>query len=178
MVEDQPQKIETNENCLFPDSPEIQYSLKKITERANALFSVGIDFVKWTTTLSIAAIVWIATPFAQANNPIKLFSAMAILFFILSIIMAIFIVYFVLSYWTEHLKSSHNWFHFLIAKDEKYQKLAGYTGSNMVYYRIAHNESEAKLFNFRNPEKFSNLVVIHMVFLLLGLLSFLVSLIY
>lgn len=162
-------------NDGFPDSPEMQDALKKITERSNVLFTGGIDFVKWTTTLSVAAIVWIAATFNPQEHRLNHFSELAVIFLIISIIVAIFIVYFILSYWAEQVESSLNLLRFLITREEKYRKILGLTGANMVYFKYAHLESEKKLFRFRRPEDFSSFIVIHMIFLVGGLLFYAAS---
>jgi len=92
----------------LPDSLEITEAHKKFVEHSNNLLTSGIDFVKWTTTISIAAIIWVASSINGQSHPINGNLSWSIAFFIVAIIFALFIVYYVFTYWAWQTKTSLN----------------------------------------------------------------------
>lgn len=71
---------EEKQEAEIPDSPEITEAHEKFVELSNNLLARGIDFVKWTTTISIAVIIWIATSIYSQSRPINWFLSSSIVF--------------------------------------------------------------------------------------------------
>ncbi|WP_048152446.1 hypothetical protein [Methanolacinia paynteri] len=155
---------------LKPDPPEIIEANEKFIEISSNLLAKGIDFVKWTTTISIGAIIWIAS--SSNDNKWIVYS---LGFFILAIVIAILIVYYVFSYWSWQVKSSQKLLKLLISNEEKYQKSLKITRPKILYNIFDYQESRIKESRFRDPYFFEMLIVLHLCAIIGGLIFYLRS---
>jgi len=151
------------------DPPELQEAYQKFVDNSNQFLNWGTDFVKWTTTISIAAILWIASTLNGQNHPFTHYVSLSLASFVISIVIAIFIVYYVLTYWAEITTSSLNFLKYLISSEEKYREALHLTAPNMVYFKYSYLDSSKRATRFRDPETFKFLIIIHLLFLLAGL---------
>lgn len=160
------------------DTPEIKEAHEKFVELSNNLLARGIDFVKWTTTISIAVIIWIATSINSQSRPINPFLSLSIVFFIVAIIIALFIVYYVLTYWAWQTKAGLSKLRLLIGRDEKNRKSLGLTMPRVLYFVHEYNESTENVITYQQPDKFTFYIALHMSAIVLGLVFYLSSLVY
>lgn len=140
----------------------------KLLDLSNNLFNGGINFVKWTTTISIAAIIWIAT-LSNSQGHHNILIGVSFLFFALSIVTAIAVVYFVLRYQAIQMQSCYDLLNFLITRREKEKESPHLIHPRTLYYFIQHQVSENKLSYFKDPKNFIQLIILHMVLLGFGL---------
>ena len=150
----------------------------RLYETSIQYFTSGIGFVKWTTTISVAAIATIGLKINSTNGKITGFLGGAIVCFILSILFAIFVVQFVLTFWAGEMNRVNSKLGYLCALDEKYQKFFNYPEDwpkiTMARYIAAENSMSV----FRNPINFAYYIVIHLFLFELGLCSFALSLVF
>jgi len=171
--------VDDNEpdNVDLLDIPEIKESYEKFVEFSNNLLAKGIEFVKWTTTISIAAIVWIATSINTNGIANNFFLNIAIICFISAIIIALFIVYYVLTYWAWQTKAEFSRLKFLIGKEEKHRESLGLTMPKVLYFLYEHQKSNKKVLIYQQPDNFTILIALHMIAIISGLIFYLKSLV-
>jgi len=160
------------------NSSEIIKAHEKFVELSNNLLARGIDFVKWTTTISIAVIIWIATSINSQGRPISWFLSLSIVFFIIAVIMALFIVYYVVTYWAWQTKAELSKLRILIGQDENYRKSLELTMPRVLFFVHEYQESTEKVINYQKPDKFTVYIALHMAAIILGLSFYLSSLIH
>jgi hypothetical protein len=153
----------------------IQDTENKLLELSNNLFNGGIDFVKWTTTISIAVIVWMGSASISQSSKLNLESLLGVsfLFFTVSIILAIAIVYFVLQYRAIQMQSCYNYLNYQNTRNNTEKKDPNNVHPTTLYWLYQHLLSKSKLKYFEDPKNYVLLIIYHMVFLLLGLGSYL-----
>ena len=156
-------------------TPEVSEAYEKFTELSNNLLAKGIDFVKWTTTISIAIIVWIATSINSQSHPINRFLFLSIGFFILAIFIALFIVHYVLSYWAWQTKVGLSQLRILIGQDEKKRKILGLSMPRVLYFMVEYQKSRGKVLAYQQPDNFTFYVTLHIGAIIAGLFFYLIS---
>ena len=149
---------------------------KNFLDNCNSLFDGGIDFVKWTTTFSLAAMLYIATIMPSANQNIHGLFGMSIVCFAGSIMVAMFLVYFVLSYRAAQMNNSLEFVNFLLSKNEQYRKWYNIPEVAPIVHAFNIQELEKRMGIFKNPSNFGLIIMVHDGLILAGLTLFIFSL--
>jgi len=135
----------------------------------NAYFSGGIDLIKWTVTIITASILWIST--TRNQYPITIWLELALIFFVLSIIVAILIVIFVQLYWANQMNKYEAMSNIGNSKEfcklyripDTLQKLDA-----IQNYKEASKQIQRQAF-FHYPINYIFFIILHVAFLILGL---------
>ena len=166
MESSEPTTDELNKARDFKD-----YVSNNVEKFTNLFFTGGIDFVKWTTTLAIAAILWIVSTFSKTFNSQSSHNVLlilALIFFVVSIIFAIHVVCFSLLYWKNQIKKYNKMLDVLTAPEL----------STMLNTRVDFNEVNSNIDEIGGCLKketshlgfFISFIVLHIAFLVIALL--------
>jgi hypothetical protein len=68
---------------------------------AQTFYKGVVDFLKWTATLTVAAILWVSNAVESASGVAQVVAIFSLFFLILSLIIAVYTVYWVLSGWAK-----------------------------------------------------------------------------
>jgi hypothetical protein len=161
--------IDQNEKQL------IDTARKEFNEVSNSLYKGGIDFVKWTSTISVAGIWYISTAINSSDQSKVNLLGFSAIFLALSVGAALFVVYFALSYLAAQTNSCVDILNFLYSKDANYRKHYSLPDIAPIIFMARVNEWERRMERFRNPSTFGLLIIIHEFFLLFGLSCFVFS---
>jgi hypothetical protein len=150
----------------------------KLYDTSIQYFTSGIGFVKWTTTISVAAIAAIGFKINSSNGKITGFLGGSILCFILSILVAIFVLQFVLTFWAGEMNRVNSKLAYLCALDEKYQKFFNYPEEWSKITIAKYIAAEKQMSIFRNPSNFASRIFFHLFLFEIGLCFFALSLVF
>lgn len=71
------------------DKGELEEYLQLEKETAETYFAAHVDFIKWTTTIAIAATLWVSSALADLNGTALTLTIMSLAFILLAIVLAI-----------------------------------------------------------------------------------------
>jgi len=150
--------------------------LEEIKQFEENYFKYIIDFLKWTTTFSLAAIVWIVSSFKIIGVHSNFFQLLSLLFLVFSIVVSILIIYaviFLAGYELDIRSMFNNAFaKARIIKDtEEQEKISRYPYGKYQSYILA-------LILPRFPYQFNLMILFHLLFLLIGVLFYMCSLLF
>jgi hypothetical protein len=161
---------------LFDIDKSKKEAIDGLNDSIQSFFSGGIELIKWTVTITTASIIWIAArPLQQSclSQPIPLSLLCALIFFVISIFFAGIIVLFVQLYWANQI-NKHGSFIELYTNPE-FCKLLGIPEDMKKKDAIrSFNEGiEAikKQSFFTNPRYYICIIISHLAFLVLALIS-------
>jgi len=134
-----------------------------------------MDFVKWTSTVIIAAILWIGNTIASIKGLSRILAAVGLVSLFVSLVIAIFVVRRVLAAWAKEWVLAGEYYTFYLLKKLKAVDPTKITEQketeqiNCLLSAISATKSYSK------PVGFSALVIIHITFLVIGLILYLLA---
>ena len=170
-----------SENSWIPsDLDLVNDASNNFDKSTNSFFSGGIDLIKWTTAIAAAAILWIVTSIDSQHyhNDFSIFLLLGLIFFVLSIITAIFIVIFTLFYWANQMKKYNAMID--VYTSPEFFKILGLSEDNEVVINDRKRSLEEAIKQirqqtvFHTPINFILLIVGHIGLLVLALISLIV----
>jgi len=164
MNNENPQSVEITEN-----QRELLLKTLKDNKLEQDIFFKGvIDFLKWTTTFSLASIIWVSTNY-DTNTFSKIFLQISLILLIVSTIISIITVYSIVIFWGKNWEMQDLLFKTLLSafrinndiKGKKEHKVASWISSHLP----------------NNPIHFNFAILLHLVLLLAGLIFYALSII-
>jgi hypothetical protein len=154
---------------------DIEQARTKTEELANIYLKGVTNFVKWTSTVVIASILWIATNLAKTSSISDVIAISGLSFLVISLIIAIFTVSKVLNavgaIW-EYVDADYTYCVMKKFKKFEPENVPKEKEANIVNDLI---EKINKTKPYSKPKIFNNYVSLHILFLVLGLMAFTVS---
>jgi hypothetical protein len=150
---------------------ELKAAQNEETTTAEAFYKGVTEFVKWTSTLSLAAILWVGQTLKDTGEGLARYCFIAsLLFLISSLIVAVVTFWWVLKGWANNWK----------ANQELYATLGNkFVGESVI---IANDEQVEGLLRavkkagpFQDPSTFDHRVFAHSVLLLAGLVLYVMA---
>jgi hypothetical protein len=139
-------------------------------------FKILTDFFKWTLPITLAAFAWIAANLPPVSNSTKIFYMEgAIVFFALSIITSIIIIYCLLGYWKEEWLIRKKQMQFSLNLRDRTNDVSANmkTRADLQIFFKEFDKWEKTI----SLNKFQISTAIYIVFLFIGFLLYVVSII-
>ena len=129
-------------------------------------FKGVIDFIKWTTTLSLASIIWVATNYNSLETA-KTYLQISIILLILSTSISIIIVYSIVIFWAKNWEIQSLLFKTFLSAFKIDKDIKNIKEDKMSSWISSHLPN--------NPNQFNFAILLHLVLLLTGLIFYLYS---
>ncbi len=134
------------------------------------------DLIKWTSTIAVGAILWIANDISGSIGLSLLASIISLVFLVLSLVFAIYIVRRVLTAWAIEWNVASQDYNLCLIKKIKALKVSNSEIIDIEEEQVNRLLSAIKAAKpFTDPDAFSPLVSSHIVLLILGLIGYIVS---
>jgi hypothetical protein len=154
----------------------LQSEVEREKEISDSYIKNYVDLLKWSTTICLAAILWITNSFINLNADAKLFSFTSIIFLILSIIIAISCFKLCLDLYAINWdKVRRDILLFYVKIAEKVGDEGDFAKNKETEYQDLDNEIKGKQTSFSNTNMFNRLLGIHITLLILGIILYLIS---
>ena len=177
------ERTDNKDAAVLYEDDKLHLELKKAQEHfletSNRLYQSGIDFVKWTTTIALASFLVIATRIGAASQsslkmfyivPIIFLSYLSELIILISICFAIFAVYFALNFWAMSMNLSKELV--LVCQSSIEEERKFYKLPKPLYFLANCLIIERKMLPFRDSYKFNQIILIHIISLISGLVIY------
>ncbi len=154
---------------------DIEEAKLKHEELAKSYLKGVNDFIKWTSTVVIGSMLWISTSIAKYIGNIKMVSISSLIFLVLSLVVAILTVRRVLKSWGSEWELANVDYSFYVIKKLKYVEPDKITKEKEeeIIDDLIKKIGETKPYS--NPKRFNFLVSLHIIFLVVGLILFVIS---
>lgn len=153
--------------------------------QAEAYLKGTIDFIKWSSTLAVAAILWIGNFIASATGVSRMISAVSLLLLLISLIVAILAAKRVLTAWAREWDAARENHAFSLFKKWKWFKTKELKATETTQLNeLDKQESERinLLINtldaikpFSESKRFNAWISLHIILLIGGLLAYIVA---
>ena len=138
-----------------------------------ALFYKGIvEFIKWTSTLAAAAILWIGTAIASSEGSARYLAGMGLVSLVISLVIAISVVYRVLTAWSNEWVANRAEHTLWLVKKLRSVEAVNVSDEEEKKYVEQLLSAIDNTKSFREPSSFNRRVVAHISLLTLGLLLY------
>ncbi len=152
---------------------------------AEAYLSGITDFVKWSSTLAIAAILWIGNNITSVAGPSWVLSAFSLIFLVCSLLLAVFVVRRVLIAWAREWDAAREDYAFSLFKKWKafrVNEIRPIEATQLVELEKKERERIDRLLDaldatkpFAEPKGFSIWVSWHIGLLIAGLIIYVLA---
>ncbi|MBN2322227.1 MAG: hypothetical protein JXQ30_00715 [Spirochaetes bacterium] len=147
----------------------------KNEELSKSYLKAVIDFVKWTSTVVIGSILWISTSIVKHSGNIKTLYISSLIFFVVSLVIAIFTVSKVLKAWGNEWELAKADYSLSVLKKIKFIEPEKITQEKEDEVVRDYIKKLNKTRPYSNPKRFNRLVTLHIVFLIMGLILYTIS---
>jgi len=154
----------------------LQAEVEREMEISDSYIKNYVDLLKWSTTICLAAILWITNSFITLNANAKYFSFASIIFLIISIIIVISCFKLCLDLYAinwDKVRRDILLFYVKIAK--KVGDDGDFAKNKETEYQNLDNEINGKQTRFSNTVMFNRLLGIHITLIILGIFLYLIS---
>jgi hypothetical protein len=140
-----------------------------------------IQFIKWTTTFALFAVVWTASSFRIFGIPSNIFQILSFIFLILSVIIAVIILYSIV------FTSGSDWAHssdlFISSVNKDLHKEVKTILSNDDYHKVfptatRYHKTCINPLIPQTPFQFNIAILLHLITILIGILLYILALFY
>lgn len=159
-----PHTVELTEHQL----DKILKTLNEIKLEREVFFKGIIDFLKWTTTFSLASIIWVATNFYNPMT-LKTFLQISLILLIFSTIISIITVYSIIIHWGKNWEIQELLFKVYRSAFKMEKEKQDLEEDKISLWMLSHLP--------HNPGQFNSTIVLHLSLLLAGLIFYALSLI-
>jgi hypothetical protein len=154
---------------------DIQEAHEKELVSAELFYKGLIDFIKWTSTLATAAILWIGEAIASTSGEARYLAGLGLIFLVFSLLLAISVVYRVLSAWGADWAANRAEHIFWLVKKLQAVNATEVSEEQEMEYvdKLMNTIDETK--PFQDPRSFNRRVITHIGFLATGLLFYVIA---